>query len=221
MIKEWVSDLLTLSDADWGAFSFSRDPLLGKVPPEQRLSHWQKARESAQALARGVAQEQGDRSPLELARRLKVQVVYAQGESAEAYTMYAAYQEPDKITIYARHAEAADHLIHEEQLGLLPDGVHTAEVLIAHELYHYLEQTTPGVYSVQKHLTLWRLGPLENRSRILCLEEVGAMAFAQELLGLISSPYILEVVMLYDQSPNRAGRLHQNMMKFHGAWEER
>jgi hypothetical protein len=221
MIKEWVSDLLTLSDADWGAFSFSRDPLLGKIPPEQRLSHWQKAREGAQSLARSVQHEHTTRDPVVLARWLNVQVIYAQGESAEAFTMYAAYQEPDKITVYSRHAEAADRLIHEEQLGLLPEAVHTAEVLIAHELYHYLEQTTPDVYSAQKHLTLWRLGPLENRSRILCLEEVGAMAFAQELLGLISSPYILEVVMLYGQSPNRAGKLYQNMMKFHGAWEER
>jgi hypothetical protein len=79
-------------------------------------------------------------------------------------------------------------------------------------LYHYLEHSLPGIYTAQKHIVLWKIGPLKNQSRILCLEEIGAMTFAKTLVGLNCSAYLFDVLMLFPRNPQRAKELYTNYM---------
>ena len=212
MIRDWVIDLLTLADEDWARYAFSLDPLIGKVSPPQRAEHHQKTVANAVELARGLREEHGPGSPADYAAQLGVNLVFRSEDPGDGLRMFASYEEPDTITVFVENAGAADRLIAEKGLSALLGDVPAVDVLVAHELYHFLEWKIPGVYSAQKHLSLWKIGPLENRSRILCLEEIGAMAFAQALTGLRCPAYIFEVILLYAQNPRKAEALYRHFM---------
>lgn len=214
MIRGWVEDLLTLTDEDWGNYVFNRDPLVGIITPARQVEFRQKAVDCAVTLARGLRNEYGD-NPIDfLTKQMGVKLVYKNVDSGAGYTMFASYKEPDTITIFVDNAKATDQVMAEHNLHELVGEFTTTDLLIAHELYHYLEQTIPNIFTAQKHLTLWKLGPIENRSRIICLEEIGAMAFSRELTGLKCSPYLLDVVMLYPHNPQRAKQLYEGLMNF-------
>ena len=214
MIREWVEELLSFSEEDWSRYAFNRDPFVGRIPPAGQLEYSQKAMDSAAALARRLRDEHGERSIAQLAKQLGVRLVYKSEVSDGGYTLFANYDEPNTITVYLENAEATDRLLAQEGLRNLVGEVKTADLLTAHELYHYLEQTTPDIYTAQKHIVLWKLGKFENRSRIICLEEIGAMAFARELTGLKCSPYLFDVIMLYPRNPQRARQMYESFTGF-------
>lgn len=214
MIKGWVEDLSTLTAEDWARYSFNHDPLVGRLPPASQLEHRQKAAGGAAALALRLRGEYPGLPIPELAKQQGVRLVFKRLESGTGYTLFASYEEPATITIFLNNAEATDQLLEEEHLQEWVGNIKTADLLIAHELYHYYEHILPDLYTTQKHVLLWKLGPFENRSRILCLEEIGAMAFAKELVGLKCSPHVFDVLMLYPQNPQRAKNLYESFMSY-------
>ncbi|RPI87157.1 MAG: hypothetical protein EHM41_05960 [Chloroflexi bacterium] len=220
MIRSWVEDLLTLTDKYWGRYSFNRDPLIGKISRSAQDLHYQKTVENAAALAHRLQVEHGVKTPEGYLKQLGVKLCYKNADPGSGYTLFASYEEPDTITVFLETVEATAKLIAEYQLYDLVGDTKPADLLIAHELYHFLEQTVPDVYSALKHITLWKLGPIENRSRIYCLEEIGAMAFAKELTGLKCSPFIFDFLMLYAWNPEKAGILYDVLMKSKAGREE-
>jgi len=107
-------------------------------------------------------------------------------------------------------------LIVENTLFDVTDGVRTADALAAHELYHYLEDRDPSLYTAQKHALALKIGRWERRCRIRCLAEIGAMAFAQTLIGLSCAACEFDVLMLAASDPHRALRLYQDIMTLWG-----
>jgi hypothetical protein len=221
MIRGWIEDLLTLTEDDWFHYAFNCDPFVGRITRPSQSEYCQKAADSAVALAYHLRGEYGDNTIDYYAKQMGVSLLYKSEESSSGYTMFACYKEPNTITVFLDNAEATDKLLAENKLQELVGTVKTADLLAAHELYHYLEQTIPDIYTAQKHITLWKLGPIENLSRIICLEEIGAMAFAKELTGLKCSPYVFNVIMLYPRNPQRAKKLYETFMGFGSGRSER
>jgi len=214
MIEAWVEDILTLTDEDWSRYAFNRDPFVVRIKPDQQMNYTHEAMNCGKNLARRLRTEYGDVSPEELVKRMGLHLNYQNGQSSDGYLMFAYFEEPDSITLFLDNADATDALI--DELGVRDSlgDVKTSDLLLAHELYHYLEQNQPDIYTAQKHITLWKVGPFENRSRIICLEEIGAMAFAKELVGLRCSAYLFNVLMLCPKNPQRARELYENIMAF-------
>ena len=94
-----------------------------------------------------------------------------------------------------------------ESLGAVP----TREILLAHELYHFLEFRDGAGFTAQKHVTLWRLGRFAYKSSVPSLQEIAAMAFAQKATGLACSPWLYNVFMLAPHNPQRALALFESM----------
>lgn len=65
------------------------------------------------------------------------------------------------------------------------------DVLIAHELYHYLEFTKWGCLYKQHTFTRKLFGLIPVRYSLLPMSEIAANAFAKELLDLTFNPYEL------------------------------
>jgi len=214
MIKKWVNDLLTLSDQDWASFTFDRDPLVSRISKVDQRNYWQKSEHCALEMANKIRESYENESILSLAQKLGVKVSYQREVVDSTETIFAYFVEPDTITILLSNAELTDQLLEAESLFETLGSIKSFDLLIAHEMYHYLELITPNIYTAQKHLKLWKIGPFENRSRILCLEEIGAMAFAKELTGLKCSPYIYNVIMLYIRNPQKANRLYEVYMGY-------
>lgn len=214
MMKEFVENLFLLKEQEWGRYAFGREPLVGKLTPEQLQSYYLNASECGIQLARSIRSKYAGKSAKECAEieGAKVQVEDIKQDGLQ--TIFATFVEPDVITIFKDNADKTDELIKAEGLAERLGNVDTADLLLAHELFHFLELRLPDIYTRQKHMTLFKIWKFENKSRLMCLEEVGAMAFAKEFTGLKCSPYLYDVMMLYVCNPQKAKKQYDNMMEF-------
>ena len=188
----------------WDYYAFTREILAGKLTCSEKMDHAEKSRQCGRKLAKDLRDLYREETVEELANLIGVSVDYIQSNSGNAYTEFARYYHPGRVTIYIDNANNTDMLIEQEGLREIIGAVKTADVLLAHELFHFMEFSQPDIYTMRKHILLWKLGPFKNESTIACLEEIGAMEFCKQILGLDYSPYVFDVLMLNACSPQRA-----------------
>lgn len=120
--------------------------------------------------------------------------------------LFAQFVQPDEITIYTDCLDKAETLG-----GALPPRAELQNIILAHELFHAVEeQNQDTIYTHTEKIELWRR-PFSNRSCIVCLSEIAAMAFARRLLGLPFNPYALDVLLVYPYDANAACGLYQEI----------
>ena len=125
--------------------------------------------------------------------------------------LFAQFVEPDEITIFTDCVDKASRL--EEECGCdLLRRENLTNTLLAHELFHAVEeQHVKEIYTRTERVELWRK-PFSNKSTISCLSEIAAMAFAGKLLDLKVSPYMLDVLLVYSYDKNAAWGLYDEIM---------
>ena len=213
MIKEYVEKLNNLTESGWCRYAFCNEPLSGKLEPGQRLEYYRKAAECGSSLAMSLKGRFGELSISEFAEKENVIVNYDDTEYDSIYTMFSKFVCPDDITIYLKNARATDDLIAQNGLSAISGSIRTEELLLAHELFHYYENSMPDLYINKKHVLLFKIGRFEHRSRIMCLSEIAAMHFAKTLTGLPCSPYIYDVLMLYARNPQRGKQQYERILR--------
>ena len=88
------------------------------------------------------------------------------------------------------------------------------QLLLAHEIFHYIEvNDSKNIFTQTEKLELWALKPFHNRSTIRCLGEIAGMAFAQRLMGLDYSPFVMDVFFVYGYSKEVATILYDEIME--------
>ena len=214
MVRLWCQELSCFPESVWIAYARSREPLRGRVSPEEYTRHFHAAHRCGVELARQVRGQWGDISCRELAERLGVSVEWPAMPDGDGLLTFACYYEPDRIQVFTDNAEATRTLIRESGGTDFLGDVDISEMLLAHELCHVLQQRAPELYTNQKHIRLWKLGPFQRFSRLMSLEEVAAMAFAQEMLQIRHSPYVYDVLMLLPQAATEARRLYGQLQQF-------
>ena len=147
----------------------------------------------------------------EAAARWGVQVRDSHGSAAAGLGLFAVFHEPDIIEIDGQNAADTDDALQKagvyETLGAVP----TRNILLAHELYHFLAFRDGEGFTAQKHVTLWKLGRFAYKSSVPGLQEIAAMAFAQKATGLVCSPWLYNVFMLAPHNPQRALAVFESM----------
>jgi len=116
--------------------------------------------------------------------------------------LFAQFVQPDEITIFTDCLDKAETLG-----GLLPARAKLQGIILAHELFHAVEEANPDIYTRTEKIELWRK-PFSNKSCIVCLSEIAAMAFAKQLLGLDFNPYALDVLLVYPYDAQAACGLY-------------
>ena len=208
-----LRDLVPLDDLFWDAYAMRREPLIGRISAAQARQFAENARRCGEELADEFAASGGKSAPEECAKRLGLTVEHLAGSDDGSYTMFACFREPDRISVFQDTVDRTGKLIGEEGLSGLLGGARPEDVLIAHELYHYFECARPELYTNQKLLCLWKIGKLRNCSKVVSLQEIGAMAFAKRFLGLAYSPFVFDVLLLYSQNKRLAKNLYEDIMK--------
>lgn len=213
MIEVWVSELLKLTDEDWARYAFLSEPLVNRISLEMRTRFSQETTRNAKQLAQELRQSFGNIPSGQILNRLNINLIEKPAQEGGGFSMFACFEEPNTITVFRDNADTTDKLIDESGLRDVVGNTNTVDVLISHELYHFLEFSREDVYSTQQKMKVWQVGPFKNISRIKCLGEIGAMSFARELLGLPYSPNIFNVMMLYAQNPVSAERLFTRIIE--------
>ena len=213
MIKDWCQELSCFPEEVWISYAKAREPLTRLVSLEEYTSHFHAARKCGMDLAHLARREWGTISCQEMADRMGVRVQRLPMPDGDGMLTFAMFHEPDLIQVFTDNAAATELLIREsggtEYLG----EVDICEMLLAHELFHAMQLNHPDLYVNQKHIRLWKIGPFERYSALLSLEEVAAMAFAEELLGLDYTPYVYDVLMLLPQATMEGRKLYDRLQQ--------
>ena len=213
MLSAWCDDLLALPEEVWSAYALSREPLRGRLDREGYRPYYDRAPACGREEASRLAHAHPGASVRDMAAALGVTVEKVPMPQGVGIVTFACYYAPDRIELCADNAQEVQGLLQaaglEERLG----SVDVLDMLLAHELFHVVQQWEPDLYVNQKHILLRKLGRLRQESRLVSLEEVAAMAFARELLGMAVTPYVYDVWMLLPRAPERAQALYRQLME--------
>lgn len=196
-IREMLETLINISDERWGKYGFRREPLKGKFNDSQRLELIKKANECGRVCAEEVRNKYGNISVYDIAKKMNLEVDYPDRPNGGSHIIFAQFVEPNKITIFKDSVNKAEEMIKKEKLAGLFSNVNIEELLLAHEIFHYIEENDSSLFTKTEKIRLWKIGPIKNDSGIVCLGEIAGMAFAKELLKIDYSPYILDVFLVY------------------------
>lgn len=213
-LEEMTERLLNLSDEEWGAYAFGREPLRDRVGMEERLYLAKEAAECAKKEAEAVKEQYPENTIDAFIRAHGLKVHETQKANDGGYVIFAQYKPLKDISIFTHSIGQAEAYL-KECRGLPFENAETIKkVLLAHEIFHYIEETKKdAIFTRRKHINLWRIGPVKYSSALACLSELGGMAFAKKLCGISWSPYLLDVFLVYGYSPEAASNLFEGILK--------
>lgn len=217
MIKEMIGNLKTVDKYIWGLYSFKRDPLCNKITDKEKAEMIEKANECGQEEAVALKEKYGLKSCREYAENLGLTITEIEERNSDDYILFAKFNSPNKISICSNNVKAAEEMVKKENLNLLIDGVKIEDVLMAHEMFHFIEGKNKDIYTRKTKIRLWQLGPFKNDSGLVALGEIAAMAFAKELLNLSYYPNLFDVLLLYPHDVKRAKMLYDEVNAMKGA----
>ena len=188
-LKDMVQTLEGVTEEAWGRYACGRE--------------W----------AKRISEKYGTEDPKILAGKMGMKVKMPKVPTGGGVVLFAQYVQPDEITIFTDCVDKAAAL--EKQCGCpLLKKERLLEILLAHELFHAVEEQYAGeIFTRTEKIELWRK-PFSNRSVISCLSEIAAMAFARQLSGLSVSPYMLDVLLVYSYDKNTSYGLYDEIWKW-------
>jgi hypothetical protein len=207
-LGEMLNKAAALSPEAFHRYAFAGEGLAGKIPPAERLSMAEKASSCGTEYARSLAERYKNGSPALLCVKLGIRLERTEEETNRLLPVFAQFTPPRIITIFSRYSRKAQDLADEAAFESRVE-----DTLIAHELFHILEeQNRRTIYTCTEKVQLWKR-PFSNRSRVPCLSEIAAMAFAGKLLGLPYSPYVLNLALMYSIDPGAAELLYKVLLE--------
>lgn len=216
LLEEMLEALIQVDDIDWYGYAFSRDPINGKFTDEQRKNWMEKAIICGQEYADRVSREYESKDPTVIAKCMKMKGSYPQLPEKTDRILFAEYRVPNRICIYMDAVNKAKRYLKREEIReLLTYDLDVSKLLLAHELFHNVEDKyRKEIFTQKEKVSLWSLGPIHNNSPILALSEIAAMSFAKELTGIPYSPYVMDVFLMYGYSPEEASGLYEEMLGY-------
>lgn len=216
MIKEYIEKLKTLDKYTWGKYIFNRDPIQNKVSDNEKARMIEKANECGRLEATALRDKYGSKSVQDYAEQLGIKVSKLEDGDSKDYVLFARFNSPDIISIYMKNIRLAEELVKAEDLSLLLDKAGIEDVLIAHEMYHFMEDKNKEIYTRAEKVLLWKLGPIKYQSGLVALGEIAAMAFAKELLQLSYHPSLFDILLLYPHDKKKAETLYKEVIAMRG-----
>ncbi len=216
MIEEKIDFLINISDEEWGQYAFSRDPLKGKVSEGLRKEIIAKANECGKKEARKLKEKYKDVPIKKIIKKMDLEFIEKDSNGTESYIMFACYNSPNKITIFKKNKILVEEFIKANKLNSKLEYIDVESMLLAHELFHHIEENNKDIYTKNEKVVLWKIGKYKYKSGLVCIGEIAAMAFAKELLSINYNPYIFDVLMLYPHDENKANELYKEIEGFKG-----
>jgi hypothetical protein len=217
-LHEMFQKITELDDDFWGGvYAFSTDPMGRVISPEDKFILSRKAQDCGKAMAQKTAAEYETAKIRELVKRAGLTIEKTTGAEHGGTIHFAEFAEPDKIRIYESCLEKTP--LGEEQLSRDAKDLlaSTEEVLITHELFHYLEYQQRDTIFTRTYVH--HLRPIlffHPTARLLCISEIAAMAFIKEYLKLPCSPYVFDLLLIYGFNKDKAYRLYNNIINLAG-----
>lgn len=213
-IRDNILKLIELDDIKWGYYAFSKDPLGHKPSTDEKQKMILEANKCGTEEAKKLLSLYGDRGIGHYINQFNIKISYEKGYGSDNYIVFATYNYPNQVRIYKGNVEKTKSFVEENQIKEILGFLDIESILIAHELYHFVEEHAQDIYTRTKKFTLWKLGFIEYQSRLIALSEIAAMAFTKELLQLPYNPYLLDIVMLYPHNYENTQGIVDKVLRF-------
>lgn len=220
-LKEMVETLAALSDKVYGLYCFRREPMRAKISDEQRDELLERCFTEGARYADELLAQFDHAKPSEIAARLGIAIERPRVPVGGGRVLFAEYEEPSEIRVYQSAVANAQSAIEENNLESFFEGIDVEEVLIAHELYHWVEhRDKDAIFTLNYRVKLWRIGRFTNTAKLVSLSEITAMSFAKRLTGLPFSPNLFDVFLSYTYNQDAGGALYNEILGYAKAQAE-
>lgn len=214
-LEDMLTELVKIPSSVWGQYAFSREILRNKISQEERNRLTVKAYECGYTYADQLVEKYGTRVPSVIANALGLQISYPDMPSDTSRVTFAEFVEPNKVMLYKDNLDKADELLEDREVCEILGITQVNQLLLAHEIFHYIEmRDSKSIFTQTEKLDLWAPKPFHNKSTIRCLGEIAGMAFAERLMGLAYSPFVMDVFFVYGYSKEVAVILYDEIMEF-------
>jgi hypothetical protein len=212
MINEMIKELRKIDDISWGLYAFRRDPLDKKISDEDKVSIINEAIDCGCMEAKMLREKYGEIDCSSYAEKLNIDILEVEAHDDGSYILFAKFNDPNKVSVYMESVRKAEALVQSNDLKNLICRVNIKDVLIAHEMFHFIESQKNDIYTRNKKIQLWKIGPIKYKSGLVVLGEIAAMAFAKELLQLDYSPHLFDVLLLYAHNESQAKEIYNEIV---------
>jgi len=202
---------LQLSAIDFAYYQISLDPIRGKIPKDEEEEIIKGSINCGIAEADKLKEKYGDLTVAEIAKELGIEIEYHKEQSALDFVYFGLFESPNKIFIYDNNIEKAVLLL--KELRIKNFNVEFKDIVLAHELFHFIDEHDSSLYTNTRTINLWSLGKFyTHKSKLICTGEIAAMSFAKRLLNLDFDPNILDYIFLAAFDLEKAAQLYQRIM---------
>ncbi|UQF23146.1 hypothetical protein M2909_08460 [Vagococcus lutrae] len=211
MIKEKVESLIAMTDRQFGYYQVKLDPLKDKIPKDEVTYLIDESITCGKELAKELRQTYGEITTRELIERLDLNLTIKDTNTTLEYVYFGTFQPPNQITLYEKNIEPGANLLQSFALKEF-EQIEIADVVLAHELFHYFEENNPKLFINRYQIELWKVLGYTRRSGLIATSEIAAMAFAKEWLNLSFNVNLLDYVLLQPFNPELADNIWSAMM---------
>ena len=212
-IKSQLNDLLNLDQKFFALYLVSRDPIEGKIPKDEIDEIIQNSIACGKDEAIKLLDKYKDLKISDITDNLNIKVNYLDKPNALDYIYFGIFESPNEITIYEKNIKKAFDLLKDIDIDYF-DNINFNDIVLAHEIFHYIEFHNHNLYTNTREIDLWSLGNIyTHSSSLICTGEIAGMSFAKNLLNLNFDPTILDYIFLVAYDFDQADKLFKNIIK--------
>ena len=205
-----IEDLIQLCDRNYALYQLNKDLLADKINEGEKEEIIILSQKCGRELARRVKAENPELDIEEYVQKLKIKIKNKKSDNLKNFISFGAFQEPDTIILYDDTVKMVSGYIQKKNIKFL-NNINIKDMIITHELFHYLETRNPEMYSNRKKIVLWNLFSYKHLSKINAVSEIAASSFIRELLNLEFVPNIIDIILLYSIDENIGERIYNEI----------
>lgn len=195
-------------------YGFNRENIRDRLSMDTRQELIEKCIETGKKYSDELVQKYGTNDPVLLAKSIGLVIKRPDMPVGGGRVLFAEFEEPSEIRIYQDAIKNADRAIAENGLEKYFCNASVEDILISHEIFHCVEKEHKNdIFTLNYKISLWGIGCLKYTTHIVSLSEIAAMCFAQSLLNLQFSPYVLDVFLSYTYNKDAGGALYNEIRK--------
>ncbi|MBE7720502.1 MAG: hypothetical protein E7243_13440 [Lacrimispora celerecrescens] len=196
-MRELIEKNAAVHDVKWYSRVLKNQPASCELSKEEEREILFYSMETAEKYASQLKKDYGAVSGASLAGTLGLTIKRTKEELRKPF-LYMGIYEPEEGTVILNDStlNAIKGFIKEYGLTEIIREEALEEIVLFHEIFHWIEENTPGIYTRSKMLKrpVWNLFP---KSRGLDgAGEVGAIHFSKIMSGVSYSPCLYEMCLL-------------------------
>lgn len=205
-----IEELLNISDYGYYKFLLNQDPIRGKIEDNMIDYLIEESVNCGIEEAEKILKRFKNKDIFEIASELDIEVEYT---NSQENGYYGYFEEPKKIVIYNKSVDNALEFFR-ENTDISIDKIYLNEIILGHELFHFIESENPNLFINTFKIDLWSIFKYKRSSNIIYLGEIAAMAFINRMLNKNTYLQLLDYIMLYNLDEKSSELLVQELLKF-------